>query len=190
MDLNKLNSFRTLAPIIVTASVIYSVVNPSPSHYLSENLLVVDISPSQSYSSDKSKTDVMEPNASKSIAKSISMRIIDEIQNLHDDWNGYNAPPIPQSVLTLCRDIVMILDPQPNIFPTARRTIQMEYELSDRSYLEFEIYPDHITVLEVPQRNYSSAIQKSIASTNYQSLSQIVSAFHGGYNEWANRLPA
>ena len=80
----------------------------------------------------------------------------------------------------------MELDYQPEVFPTARRTIQMEYELDDNSYLEFEVYSDYIAVMEVPRRDYSKAINKIISSRDYRKLALIVSNFHGGFSPCTN----
>ena len=127
---------------------------------------------------------IFEPDNQKSINKTKSIRRLDMIQKMEKDWNGYGAEPIPKDIIDLSRNIVVILDYQPNIFPTARRSIQMEYRLIDKSYLEFEIFANHISILEVPQRIYSKAIEKEISAKNYRQLSLIVSNFYGGIAEW------
>ncbi len=111
------------------------------------------------------------------VKKIESLRILREIQNLGPDWNGYQADPIPLEVIGLSRNIVMMLAPQPEIYPTGRGTIQMQYELFDRSYLEFEIYTDRINVLAVPKRIYDNAIEYSIETNQYYKLDNIVKNF-------------
>ena len=110
-----------------------------------------------------------------------NIQTLSEIGKLDTDWNGYGAAPIPQAVLERSLFLLNSLEtagqPQ-HIYPTGRRTIQFEYDFSDRSYLEFEIYEDRITMLWVPRRKYNSAIQ-----LEFSELSQVpilVRRFVGG----------
>ena len=111
------------------------------------------------------------------VKKIESLRILRKIQSLEPNWNGYQADSIPLEVIGLSRNIVMNLDAQPEIYPTGRGTIQMQYELFDRSYLEFEIYTDRINVLSVPKRIYDDAIEYSIEANKYYKLNEIVKKF-------------
>lgn len=129
-------------------------------------------------------TPVFEPDIMKSASKSRSLNTLNDISELDSDWNGYSAKPIPYETIVLCRKIVMSLDYQPEIYPTGRRSVQMEYEKADRSYLEFEISQDKIKVMEVPKRQYKNAKHREIPASNYESLSEIVNEFCGGIGEW------
>lgn len=40
------------------------------------------------------------------------------------------------------KDVLAGLDVEPDVFPTARDSIQLEYENSSEDYLEFEVFPD------------------------------------------------
>lgn len=129
-------------------------------------------------------TPVFEPDIMKSASKSRSLNTLNDISKLEPDWNGYSAQPIPYDTIVLCRKIVMSLDYQPEIYPTGRRTVQMEYEKADRSYLEFEISQEKIKVMEVPKRKYKNAKKREIPASNYELLSEIVNEFCGGIGEW------
>lgn len=87
---------------------------------------------------------------------------LDDISNLKYNWNGYNAKPIPKEIIVKTKEILTNLPYQPFIAPTGRETIQIEFELEDKSYLEFEIFTDNITILYVPQRDYKKAIEKPL----------------------------
>lgn len=109
--------------------------------------------------------------------KSESLRALKQIQDLPKDWNGYGGAVISLNVIELARNIVMQLEYQPEIYPTGRGTIQMQYELSDKSYLEFEIYGDKIEVLKVPQRIYEKAEEFSITADKYYEINDVVKRF-------------
>lgn len=64
---------------------------------------------------------------------------LDTIQKLQKGWNGSNDPAFPVSLIDKIRDIVIELEIQPEIFPTALGTIQLEYENSRKDHMELEI---------------------------------------------------
>ena len=82
--------------------------------------------------------------------KIINLGKILDISKLEDDWNGYGAKKISNKVINLALCIVQKLSYQPsNIYPVATNSIQFEYELDDKSYLEFDIFEDKVSLLFV-----------------------------------------
>lgn len=72
-----------------------------------------------------------------------------EFAQLEPGWNGYNAAPIPAYAIQAAYEIISELDHQPEIFPTANQSVQLEYEKKDGTYLEFEIFsPDKIKMFQ------------------------------------------
>lgn len=56
-----------------------------------------------------------------------------------EGWNGYTAKPIPQKALENALLAIKALEKQPQVFPTACRSVQLECEKDNGEYLEFEI---------------------------------------------------
>ena len=75
----------------------------------------------------------------RSNVKSDNLRKLDAIGGLKDNWNGNGAPAIPASVVDKVRDLIASLPIQPEIFPTALRSIQLEYDNSRHDHMEIEI---------------------------------------------------
>lgn len=69
-----------------------------------------------------------------------SYQRISEIGCLEENWNGNGAPKFSSKLLDSVRSVVETLIRQPNIFPTARESIQLEYENDMGDYLEFELF--------------------------------------------------
>ncbi len=69
-----------------------------------------------------------------------SYQKISEIRCLEDNWNGNGAPKFSSQLLDSVLSIVEKLTRQPSIFPTARDSIQLEYENDIGDYLEFEVF--------------------------------------------------
>ena len=61
-----------------------------------------------------------------------------QIAMLNNNWDGYGAEPIPYSTLSMAKHLIHALHVQPEIFPTAAGTIQIEYEKDNGDYLEFQ----------------------------------------------------
>lgn len=68
---------------------------------------------------------------------------LNEISLLKDNWNDNGASSFPHSFLNEVRNLIENLYFQPNIFPTARDSIQFEYEKENGDYLELELFLDN-----------------------------------------------
>ena len=99
------------------------------------------------------------------------------IRSLKYDWNGNGAPPFPE---TLINNVSMLLDNltiQPEIFPTALCTIQLEYDNSRRDHMEIEIGTNDKA--EVFIVNFDgSEMAKTIPPTPDE-INELVGAFYG-----------
>lgn len=105
--------------------------------------------------------------------KIINLGKILDISKLEDDWNGYGAKKISNKVINLASCIVQKLSYQPsNIYPVATNSIQFEYELNDKSYLEFVIFEDKVSLLFVrgSDRNLPYDKLKLTAVNKYLSI--------------------
>ena len=115
----------------------------------------------------------MKPDAIKSFKR------LKEIENLENDWNGYGAKPFSETLIDKCKRIVSSLSVQPSIYPTGRNSIQFQYELSDRSYLEFEIFENKTMCLQVPERIYSKAVECELVDSEDEKIKEMVDNFYG-----------
>lgn len=104
---------------------------------------------------------------------------LDEIAELEEDWNGYGAKAFSRELIDKCKGIINDLEFQPKIFPTGRQSVQFQYELEDRSYLEFEIFGEKVSCLEVPKRIYSNAKTFEFPISEAQRIKEIVKKFYG-----------
>ncbi len=108
-----------------------------------------------------------------------SIRRLDEIKELPYDWNGYGAAPFSSELIDKCKKIINILLPQPQIYPTGRQSIQFQYELKDKSYLEFEIFEHKTMCLFVPKRIYTEAEEIEITDAEEKRIKEMVEKFYG-----------
>lgn len=104
---------------------------------------------------------------------------LDEIGKLRYDWNGYGAQGFSETLIETCKKLFHLLPVAPKIYPTGRQSIQFQYELIDKSYLEFEIFEEKIICLQVPQRKYSEARVVELRVFETERVKEIVGDFYG-----------
>lgn len=75
-----------------------------------------------------------------------NLKKLDAFSKLKIGWNCYDAKPIPEELIKRTKTVIKGLDIQPDIFPTARESIQIEFDNRD-DYLEFEIFRGNKVVM-------------------------------------------
>lgn len=105
-----------------------------------------------------------------------------EISKLDDDWDGFGTESFDATLIDIVRNIIKNVNIQPEIYPTGRDSIQLEYELEDRSYLEFEVFKDKILCMRIPQRNYNKSEYEIIQSVDIKRINEIIDNFYN--REW------
>ncbi len=86
---------------------------------------------------------------------------------------------VSTSVVQNARIMVDGLIRQPMIFRTFRNSLQMEFELEDKSYLEFEVFDDRVTCMLVPERKYEKAVFPKVTLDDIEGMNKIVGEFCG-----------
>lgn len=93
-------------------------------------------------------------------------------KDLQVNWNGYGAEPIPQAVIDKTEEIIVDLDYQPQIFPTGRGTIQIEYFKDDDNLIEAEVSAEEIYVYKEENGDDFEGV------VELNTLSEIITAFY------------
>lgn len=71
------------------------------------------------------------------------------IDSLEFNWNNNGAEAFSSSLVNTCYNLIYNIIRQPELFPTGRNSIQIEFEKEDGSYLEFEIFENSVEMLYV-----------------------------------------
>lgn len=85
----------------------------------------------------KSKTNSIVSNTSDRLKQ--NLKKIHDISCLDNNWNDNGARAFSNRILSIITTIILSLNNQPEIFPTAANSIQIEYDGEEESYLEIEI---------------------------------------------------
>lgn len=69
-----------------------------------------------------------------------NMKVIDKIALLEENWNGNGANKFSEELISNAKMLISNFSIQPDVLPTARDSIQMEYEKDSGDYIEFELF--------------------------------------------------
>lgn len=104
-----------------------------------------------------------------------NLSILCDFGKLEANWNHNGAEKFEASLLNRCRLLLRHLIKQPDIFPTARNSVQMEYEKENGDYLEFEIFKDNVEVFAIIN---NVEYTESIPQIDSVKLNNLVRDFH------------
>ncbi len=107
--------------------------------------------------------------------KIINLKRLSEIEKLPDNWNNNGAQRIPEAVVKNVRKLLVSLEHQPEIFPTACDAIQLEWENKNEEYLEMEVLEDSINIFQIDSDGGEK--QRSIA-IDHVAVGKIVRDFY------------
>ena len=99
-----------------------------------------------------------------------------QMANLKSNWNGYGADPLPYDTLYKAQRLIPALHVQPEIFPTANGSIQIEYEKDNGDYLELQFSGkgtcEVFRIIDDNEEYFTSP-------DNVSSINTIVDSFYG-----------
>lgn len=106
-----------------------------------------------------------------------NLRKLSEIRSLKDGWDGNGASAFSTKLIEKVNRILLFLDVQPEVFPTADDSIQLEYDGPNKSYLEFQIFEtDDIEVFCI---NRDGSEKEWSIKSDIKSLNGVVKDFYG-----------
>ena len=119
-----------------------------------------------------------------------SNRVIDlmRIENLNklkkmalftENWNGTGGSAFSPNAISFFEAIIEMLDKQPEIAPTGRNSLLMQYELDDQSLLAFEVNERSAEKVYIPKGNYSKAEVETFTKNIAQKIKESVEDFYG-----------
>lgn len=71
--------------------------------------------------------------------KIYNLQKLEQIEKLTENWNGNGAKAFSKNLIARVRELIIFLAMQPEVFPTACDSLQLEYDKADGSHLEIEI---------------------------------------------------
>lgn len=135
-----------------------------------------ELMPEQEAAIDGIRNKIYNRNNSDAYEKRIDN--VARLMKIKSDWEKDDNVVVPEGVINIAVVLIVNLNIQPLIFPTNRRSVQFEYDKSDDSYLEFEIFEDKITCMIIPRRDYDDACFPVVEHNDYKKMNEIIGDFY------------
>ena len=113
----------------------------------------------------------------KDSVKTDNLNKLTLIQSLKAGWNGNDAPAFEDSIIKKVFNIIEKLDIQPEVFPTALGSIQLEYDNSRRDHMEIEI--NNSDMAEIFIVKYSGEEAFELIQATSEAINKKVGEFYG-----------
>jgi hypothetical protein len=112
------------------------------------------------------------------IKRQLNEEKIISYSKLSENWNDNGATAISKDVVEKALNLlhIIMIDFQPEIFPTARNSIQFEYE-DDDNYLEIEVFKDSYILY----KNYND-IEKESKVYDLNTIDEEITAYYASIN--------
>lgn len=102
--------------------------------------------------------------------------VLNELAKLKDGWDGKGSYAFEERIITSSFDLINNLEVQPEICPTLRQSIQMEYEKGDY-YLEVEIFNDRIEYYFDCAGDEDAGLISNVIDIDFEMINKIVNDF-------------
>lgn len=128
-------------------------------------------------SSEKIEAITMNVVSPDTEALQKNLEKLDSIEKLDVNWNENGADKFSTNLIEKVRKVLQILKKQPEIFPTAEKSIQLEYEKEDGQYLEINIYENHTKIFSIDANEQETEFV--IKEEENARIQKTVEDFHG-----------
>ncbi len=97
------------------------------------------------------------------------------------NWNGTGGERFLDQNIDFFEDIIKNVSKQPDIAPTGRNSLYMQYVLNDNSLLAFEVRNNSVEKLLVPKGDYELAETQVYMKNFIEEINRSVGLFYGSY---------
>ena len=104
---------------------------------------------------------------------------INKIAGFKENWNGNGAKSFSPEAIEMFKNIITNLDQQPEIAPTGRDSLYMQYDANDGSLLAFEVFEKKIEKVFVPRGDMNKAETETVSTNLIEYVKENVNKFYG-----------
>lgn len=121
----------------------------------------------------------LDTNNAIDLMKVKNINKIKKMALFNENWNGTGGKAFSQNAIAFFESIIEMLDKQPQIAPTGRSSLLMQYELDDKSLLAFEVSEHRTEKVWIPKGNYAMAKIENFTENVEEQIKESVKLFYG-----------
>ena len=96
-----------------------------------------------------------------------------------NNWNGTGGEAFSERAINMFRTVINTLVKQPEIAPTGRNSLYMQYNLEDGTTLAFELREDTAEKVYLPNGNFDLADIEIFDNDVAENINKCVENFYG-----------
>lgn len=106
-----------------------------------------------------------------------NLKKLDAIALLEDNWNGNGAKAFKPELIDKVRSIITFLNIQPEVFPTACNSLQLEYDKVDGAHMEIELSDgEEAEIFQIDSTGCESLVN---VCASIDAIAKVVDEFYG-----------
>lgn len=174
--INETKNCNYIKPVFIMASVSVAVLSNQPYHEALQNQAVPYVGTVSEYS-------FLENTEYIDFLQIINLDKIHKMSEFQNDWNGTGGKEFSRSAISKFERIIKILPYQPEIAPTGRNSMFMQYKFGNRT-LAFEVREKNTDSVLVTDNNYSLAQMKSYVDDEEDNIRNEVIKFYESQSDF------
>lgn len=116
---------------------------------------------------------------SPSSLKEENLNKISRISEFKENWNGNGARPFSQKAVRLFKTIIESQEKQPEIAPTGRNSLYLQYSADNDNLLAFEVSEEKVEKVLVKNGDFDNATAESANKNLIEYIEKNVRDFYG-----------
>lgn len=120
----------------------------------------------------------LEYDRTENMMKIENIKKIKKMALFSQDWNGTGGNVFSDDAICLFERIIETLERQPQIAPTGRNSLLMQYELEDNSILAFEVSEHRTEKVLIPKGDYEMVQVDFIYEDVVERIKECVTSFY------------
>lgn len=102
---------------------------------------------------------------------------VGKTQSLRYNWDGKKGSVFSKRVISKVKAILPLLDIQPHITPTGRNSFYLQYELPNKSVINFEISEKVLYIVTIPYGVYNESSEETSRNVSAEYINSKVKYF-------------
>lgn len=113
------------------------------------------------------------------ILREKNLESIEHMASFERNWNGAGALAFTDDALDLFKKVVRSLSRQPEIAPTGRNSLYLQYAKDDGSILAFEVSLEGFEMVQITKGDFEHANPLHLSVDDFSDLNERVESFYG-----------
>lgn len=102
---------------------------------------------------------------------------VGKTQSLRYNWDGKKGSVFSKRVINKVKAILPLLDIQPHITPTGRNSFYLQYELPNKSVINFEVSEKVLYIVTIPYGVYNESFEETSRNISAEYINSKVKYF-------------